>query len=149
MIISVTFVILWHDSVLFCNIDFQLDKWKETVFKICSFTVETGIKTYFNLKYIYCLLTDSKSIQLQVIGFENLYSMQLVKCVLCKNKEASQVGSDLKESDIEDKTEGDVPPSKKSRDDDTCNERLVMFPASQSEQLNLQIGSQFKIFPPW
>jgi hypothetical protein len=84
-----------------------------------------------------------------VIGFENLYSMQLVKCVLCKNKEASQTGSDLKKSDVKDRRKGDILSSKKSQDEGTCNKRLVMFPASQSEQLNLQIGSQFKIFPPW
>ncbi|XP_053402676.1 DNA repair-scaffolding protein-like [Mercenaria mercenaria] len=93
---------------------------------------------------------DSKSIQLEVVGYENLYSMQLVKCVLYKTPEANQLGNDLKDKNAGEEKEDKLLKSKNTPHDRESEEkRLVMFPASQSEQLNLQIGSRFKIFPPW
>ena len=67
---------------------------------------------------IFLIADNSKTISLKVLGFEVLYSMQIVKC--------SVLGNSV----------------------DTVH-RLVMFPVSQGEQLNLQIGTEVTVYPPW
>ena len=57
-------------------------------------------------------------ISLRVLGFEVLYSMQIVKCSVLENREEKE-------------------------------HRLVMFPVSQGEQLNLHVGTEVTVYPPW
>ena len=65
------------------------------------------------------MFTDnSKAISLRVLGFEVLYSIQIVKCAVLDNREDQ-------------------------------DHKLVMFPVSQGEQLNLQIGTEVTVYPPW
>ncbi|KAL4234463.1 hypothetical protein ACF0H5_006109 [Mactra antiquata] len=82
---------------------------------------------------------DSKSILLEVISFESLYSLQVVRCIHVDDKRL------LSDTDHVDRV-----------DDTSCHSntnaidsKLVLFPVSQADQLNLQIGSRVKIFPPW
>ena len=55
---------------------------------------------------------------LRVLGFDVLYSMQIVKCAVL-------VGGEEREK------------------------KLVMFPVSETEQLNLQVGTEVTVYPPW
>ena len=70
---------------------------------------------------------------MEVIGFEHLYSLQLVRCKVVTTDIAKQT-----DAQTDDGTYASISDS-----------RLVMIPASQAEQLKLQIGMMFKIYPPW
>ncbi|KAH3776775.1 DNA repair-scaffolding protein-like [Dreissena polymorpha] len=75
---------------------------------------------------------DCKSSTLTVLSVESLYSMQLVRCSVSVSTSGA----------------GDLVPAS-GTEDLASSSRLVLFTGNQAEQLNLQTGTQFKIFPPW
>lgn len=97
-----------------------------------SLLVEMRFLQYGTVLTNFLTASDSKSINLKVIRQETLYSLQVVRCVELIDDKTSQSGQGTSKSETA-----------------TGNIRLVMFPASQSEQMNLKIGTEIKICPPW